>query len=355
MTSTPPPVKVMVVDDSAVIRGIWARLVDAEPDLRVVASAGNGRAAVDVLRRREIDVIVLDIEMPEMSGLEALPLLLAERPGVRVVMASSLTRKGAEVTVAALSLGAADYVTKPAASERDSMAAVGRDLVRKIRALAGRTPAARSRPTTTRPVAPAPFRVGPARPVQAIAIASSTGGPNALTTVLSALPRDFPLPILVVQHMPPLFTTMLAERLQRAGSRPCIEAVDGTAVRTGTTYVAPGDYHMEVRSDGAGVSLRLTQSPPVNFCRPAADPLFRSMARVYGDGLLAVVLTGMGQDGLAGARAVVEAGGTVIAQDQATSIVWGMPGAVSNAGLAREILPLDAVAPFLDEQARVRR
>jgi two-component system chemotaxis response regulator CheB len=356
---------VLVVDDSAVIRGIWARIIDAEPDMRVVASAANGRAAVDVLRRRAIDVIVLDIEMPQMSGIEALPLLLSERPGVRVVMASSLTRKGAEITITALSLGAADYVTKPSAAERESMATVGKDLVRKIRALAGRAPvpvpapapsvAQPGRAPAPRVAPPPPFRPGHAMAPQVVGIASSTGGPNALGEVLAALPATFPLPILIVQHMPPLFTTMLAERLQRTGRRPCVEGKDGMEVLPGTTYIAPGDYHMTVKAEGGRILLRLDQAPAENFCRPSADPLLRSMAATYGDELLTVVLTGMGHDGLEGARAVAEAGGTVIAQDQATSVVWGMPGAVTNAGLAREVLPLAEIAPFIDEQARVRR
>lgn len=350
-------IRVMVVDDSAVIRGIWSRIIDAESDMRVMAVAGNGRAALDVLRRREVDVIVLDIEMPEMSGLEALPLILTQCPGVRVVMASSLTLRGAEVTVAALALGAADYVTKPSAAERQNMAMVGRDLIRKIRALAGRVMApAAPQPVVRAPVVrPRPVGVGATKPVQAIGVASSTGGPNALTAVLSALPQEFPLPILIVQHMPPLFTTMLAERLERATGRPCVEATDDLEIRGGVTYIAPGDYHMTVRNEGARMVLALNQDPPENFCRPSADPLFRSMARAYGGAMLGVVLTGMGQDGREGARAVVEAGARVIAQDEATSIVWGMPGAVAHAGLASQILPLDRIASVIDEQARVRR
>jgi two-component system chemotaxis response regulator CheB len=348
----------MVVDDSAVVRGIWARILDAEPDLRVVASAWNGRAAIDVLRRRVVDVVVLDVEMPEMGGVEALPHLFAARPTVRVIMASSLTRRGAEITVAALAAGAADYVTKPSAMDKGSMGVVGQDLVRKVRALAGRAAvAAPAAPASPRSASPPPrFRAGGSRPTRAVAVASSTGGPNALTSVLSELPRDFPLPILVVQHMPALFTAMLAERLQRAAARPCVEAKDGMTVEGGRVYVAPGDHHMVVRAQGqGGAVITVNQAEPENFCRPSADPLLRSMASVYGDGVLAVVLTGMGHDGLAGARSVVEAGGRVVAQDQATSIVWGMPGAVVGAGLAEDTLPLHAIASFIDEQARVRR
>jgi two-component system, chemotaxis family, protein-glutamate methylesterase/glutaminase len=357
---TPDLVKVMVVDDSAVVRGMWARVLDAEADMRVVASAWTGRAALDVLRRREVDVVILDIEMPEMSGLEALPLILAEHPGVRVLMASSLTRRGAEVTVSALAMGAADYVTKPSAAERGAMADVGRDLVRKVRALGGRGARASG---AGRALAAPPIRPRPPRPEtsrngqgpRAIAVTSSTGGPNALTLLLSALPADFPLPILIVQHMPALFTSMLAERLQRAASRPCVEAAEGMVVEGGRTYVAPGDYHMTARAEGGVTLLGLSQTPPENFCRPSADPLFRSLAAVYGSSLTAVVLTGMGHDGLEGAKAVVGAGGHVVVQDEATSVVWGMPGAVAQAGLAHEVLPLEAIAPAIDEQARARR
>ena len=365
------PIRVMVVDDSAVIRGIWARILDAEPDIRVMASAWNGRTALDVLRRREIDVIILDIEMPEMSGLEALPLLLQERPSVRVIMASSLTRKGAEVTINALALGAADYVTKPSAAERSSMNSVGQDLVRKVRALAGRPeappsptppstqepgPEHRAAPATPQRSTPPPLpRRSHSTPPRALVVASSTGGPNALTTFLSALPAGFPLPILIVQHMPALFTTMLAERLQRATGRPCVEATDGARVDAGVTYVAPGDYHMIVSSKGGSEWLHLNQGPPENFCRPAADQLFRTAAPIYGAALTAVVLTGMGHDGMTGASEIVRHGGLVVAQDQATSVVWGMPGAVVNRGLAHQVLPLDAIAGFIDEQASVRR
>lgn len=352
---TQHPIRVMVVDDSAVIRGIWARILDAEEGIRVVASAWNGRAAIDVIRRREIDVVILDIEMPEVSGLEALPVLIRERPGLRVIMASSLTRKGAEVTIQALSLGAADYVTKPSAAERETMKTVGADLVRKVRALAGRSVDAFRPPRAAAPRTPAPRPRTPGRPPRALVVASSTGGPNALTEFLSALPAEFPLPILIVQHMPALFTTMLAERLHRATARPCVEATDGTVVRGGTTYVAPGDFHMTVVREGGQEIIRLNQGPQENFCRPAADQLFRTAAAAYGEELLAVVLTGMGHDGLAGSRDIVQAGGRLVAQDQATSVVWGMPGAVANEGLAHHILPLKAIAPFVDDQVGVRR
>jgi two-component system, chemotaxis family, protein-glutamate methylesterase/glutaminase len=358
MTAIGAPTRVMVVDDSALVRGLWARLIDVEADLRVVASAWNGRAALDILRRKQVDVVLLDIEMPEMDGLSALPLILEEHPGTQVIMASTLTARGAEVTVKALSLGAADYVTKPQASGGGhDMKAVGSELIQKIRALSGR-----SRPSaeTASPAGAVATSWKPAGRTsrmapRAVALTSSTGGPNALTTVLSQLPAEFPLPILIVQHMPPLFTAMLADRLAKASGRPCSEAKDGDPVRPGHAYVAPGDKHMTVREELGQAVIRLVDGPPENFCRPSADPLFRSMAEVYGASLLGVVLTGMGQDGLEGARAVSAAGGRIVVQDEATSVVWGMPGAVAQAGLANAVMPLGGVAEHMDECARATR
>lgn len=362
-------IRVMTVDDSAVIRGLWARVLDQQPDMRVVATAWNGRVALDVLERREVDVVLLDVEMPELDGIQALPRILEAHPGVRVIMASSLTKKGADITVRALSLGAVDYVTKPAAkSMGNSLAEVSRDLLAKIRALfPERAAGNRGAPPPPTPVpsagtAPAIGETSTQRPQvgrmgtpRVIGITSSTGGPNALTEVLSGLPDDFPLPILIVQHMPALFTTMLAERLQRAAGRRCVEAEHGMRVEANTTYVAPGERHMEVRTQGGEPVLILTDGEPENFCKPSADPLFRSMAKVYGPDMLGVVLTGMGQDGLEGAKKLAEAGASIVVQDAATSVVWGMPGAVARAGLAGEILPLHRIAPFIDAQARTPR
>ena len=353
---TSQTLRILVVDDSAIARGFWARILDGEADMRVVASAGNGRTAVDAVRRHPVDIVVLDVEMPEMDGLEALPLLLAARPEIRVVMASSLTHSGAKATIAALSLGAADYVGKPSASDRRSLERVGAELVRKIRALAGRLePPPLPHPPRTPPGRPRAARTPRAAVPEVIGITSSTGGPSALTSLLSALPSAFPLPILVVQHMPPLFTTMLAERLQSVTNRPCIEGVSGMEVLPGHTYVAPGNHHMAVEARGDRVVLVLNQDEPENFCRPSADPLFRSMANVYQGAMICVVLTGMGHDGLEGARTVSGQKGLVVVQDQATSVVWGMPGAIAQSGLADHILPVDRIAALLDEQARVPR
>jgi two-component system chemotaxis response regulator CheB len=286
----------------------------------------------------------------------ALPLILQKAPKVKVIMASSLTATGAEVTIRALSLGAADYVTKPSARHAQGLEPVARDLVRKIRALAGGPPPLpeASAAVSREPVEGPKYRVSPLPP-KVLGIASSTGGPNALVSVLAKLPSDFPLPILIAQHMPPLFTTLLAERLGRESGLEAAEGKDGEPVRPGRIYLAPGDYHMTVEATPEGPVVRLNQDPPENFCRPAADPLFRSMAEVYGGTQLTLVLTGMGHDGLKGAEEIAKAGGRVIAQDQATSVVWGMPGAVTRAGVAHQVLPLDEIAPAVASHVGVLR
>lgn len=360
MSESHRPVQVMVVDDSTVIRGLLTRIIEGEPDMRVVASVANGRTAVEMLRHKEVDVILLDIEMPEMDGLTALPLLLKERPDLPVIMASSLTQRGAEVTMRALALGAADSVPKPSSlSAVSGMAAIADELVAKIRALgrAGRTRraprAVPESPRQERAERPSGFTLPMHAPhdasVHVLAIASSTGGPNALAKLLSRLPRDFPLPIVIVQHMPPIFTAALAERLQRETGRPCREAKNSEPLLAGHTYIAPGDYHMTVMTAERQPILRLDQSPPVNFCRPAADPMFRSVAGVFGGGVLAVVLTGMGEDGMRGCQEVARRGGRILVQDEASSVVWGMPGAVSRAGLASAALPLDRLADRIQQ------
>lgn len=394
-----PPIRVLVVDDSTVIRGFLSRIVDSEPDMRVVASAFNGRVALDVLQRREVDVVLLDIEMPEMDGLEALPHILERNPKARVIMASSLTEKGAEITLRALSLGASDYVTKPSARSAQGLEPVARELVTKIRALAGRSafglgarlasPSAQNgtRPglgsapsngTTSASASPpmaAPATNGAAAPgrapihrpgdtpiegpihrasglaPRAIGIASSTGGPNALAKLFESISPDFPLPILIVQHMPPLFTTMLADRITRTSGKSAHEATDGMVIEPGHVYVAPGDYHMTVVKEGGQEVLRLNQEAQENFCRPSADPMLRSMVEVYGGAMWLAVLTGMGHDGLEGARAVAERGGRVIAQDKESCVVWGMPRAVTEAGLPHDILPLDRIGAHLASSA----
>ncbi len=355
--NTGDPYRVMVVDDSAVIRGLLTRALEADSCVKVVASVGNGEVAIKTLDRHDIEVIVLDIEMPVMDGLTALPKLLAAKPGVQVIMASTLTRKNAEVSLRALQAGAADYIPKPSStSELTSTDAFQRELTAKVKALAaagrpaGRpatAPRAQSQATVA---AMAPRReIVLRKPSLAlprvIAIGSSTGGPQALLEVLRDMTTSVKLPILITQHMPATFTTLLAEHIGRATGVPCAEAKDGDVVTGGHIYLAPGDYHMVVESKGASSVIRLNQDPPENFCRPAVDPLLRSMAKVYGAGLLTIILTGMGSDGQKGSVDVVEAGGTIIAQDEATSVVWGMPGAVATSGLCSAVLPIQEIGP----------
>jgi two-component system chemotaxis response regulator CheB len=356
------PIRVMVVDDSAIVRGLYTRTLEADPDLRVVSSVSNGEMAISALKRQEIDVIVLDIEMPVMDGLTALPLLLAAQPKVAIIISSTLSRKNAEVSLRALRIGAKDYITKPTATSEVGSAQNFRDeLLAKVKVLG------RSRrgglPSERRP-APAPGGgvAGPARaaptlrPIvrelpDAIAIGSSTGGPQALFAVLGALRKELLQPIFITQHMPATFTTILAEHLSRIAGRPCSEPKDGEAVQAGHIYVAPGDFHMSVEVAGTARVLRLLKTPPENFCRPSVDPMLRSLSQVYGRRLLVVILTGMGQDGMRGAEQVVKSGGMVVAQDEATSVVWGMPGAVANAGLCSAVLPIEEIGPFVHKTA----
>lgn len=352
MTSAADPIRVLIVDDSAVIRGALGRIVDAESDMTVVTTAPNGRVALDALRHTRIDVVLLDVEMPEMDGLTALPLILAQYPETRVIMASSLTQKGAEVTLTALAMGASDFIAKPAAkSGSATLASVSLEIASKVRAIGRAARGRRTVPSVTRVQVPVHTELLAARTEGAapriLAIASSTGGPNALEAVLSALPKDFALPILITQHMPPVFTMLLAQRLERDSGRSCVEAKDGDLIKPNCTYIAPGDYHMIVQTNEGLPYVRLTKSDPENYCRPSADPMLRSIAAIYGASTLTIVLTGMGDDGMRGCREVKAHGGQILVQDEATSVVWGMPGAVANAGLAAAVLPLPQIGPAI--------
>lgn len=345
----PTDIRVLVVDDSAVVRGLISRQLNAETGIGVVATAANGELALAELARREVDVVVLDIEMPVMDGLTALGEIVARHPGVRVVMASTLTRRNAEISMKALHLGASDYVAKPE-SGLGAAEEFRQELTAKIRALAAKRPAAPARtPTAPTPaVVPAPILARPPRTRPGvILIGASTGGPPALLKLFAALRGAVEQPILLTQHMPPTFTALLAEQLTRAGDRPCAEARDGDRIKPGHCYVAPGGWHMTVAREGALPTLRLNQDPPENFCRPAVDPLFRSAARVFGSGALGVILTGMGSDGALGCEALARAGGHFIVQDEASSVVWGMPGAAAATGLAGGVLPLDQIGPWV--------
>ncbi|KAA5803370.1 chemotaxis response regulator protein-glutamate methylesterase [Alkalicaulis satelles] len=335
--------RVLVVDDSAVVRGLTARWIEADARLELAGTCADGEQGVRRAGELQPDLVVLDVEMPRMDGLAALPLILKAAPRARVVMASTLTRSGAQVTVRALSLGAADYAAKPEAGKVAGAEAYREELLRKLLALSPRA-AAPVRAAPSAPLAaPRPASALAAKP-SLIAIGSSTGGPQALREVLAHLPADTRAPVLITQHMPKLFTAILAEHLSKLGL-PAAEAQDGEPLRAGRVYLAPGDWHMTVRTGPEGFHAVLDQGPQVNFCRPAVDPLFKSLAAAAGRNVLAVVLTGMGADGREGARALRAAGAPVIVQDQATSVVWGMPGAVAEAGLADMILPLKEIGP----------
>ncbi|MBT3764908.1 MAG: chemotaxis response regulator protein-glutamate methylesterase [Rhodospirillaceae bacterium] len=347
----------MVVDDSAIVRGLISRMLNSDPDITVVASVANGEMAISSLKRTPVDVVILDIEMPVMDGLTALPLLLEIDKDLKVLMASTLTNRNADISIRALTMGAADYVPKPTSSrEIGGKGDFQRELLEKVKTLGdarrkragrvkveattGKTPFKSAMPSSSDIKLRAPGRTRPS----VLAIGSSTGGPQALFKVLGGLPKDFQLPIVITQHMPPTFTSILSEHIEKASKRPCNEGKDGTVIAPGSIYIAPGDYHMTVEKDGANKVLRLNQGPKENFCRPAVDPMLRSMSQAYGPNILTVILTGMGSDGTKGGQTIVDNGGTLIAQDEESSVVWGMPGSVATAGLCSVVVPIDDIA-----------
>jgi len=348
------PIRVMIIDDSAVVRGLFSRWMAGETDFEFVGSATDGAQGVAKIASLDPDVVVLDIEMPVMSGIEALPKLLAAKPGVKIVMASTLSHKGATVTMQALALGAADYIGKPESSRLGGADAYRVELLDKLRALGARAAGRLARataPAAPGAARPAPSAGGGLRPLppvlkrpEILAVGSSTGGPQALRDFFRELNGAWKGPVVVVQHMPPTFTAILAEHLAKSSPTPAVEAEHGMALQPGRIHLARGDHHMRVRREGGRLVLALDQAPPENYCRPAVDPLFRSVAEVFGDRVLGVMLTGMGHDGREGSRAVVGAGGVVLAQDEASSVVWGMPGAVAEAGLASLIRPVPGLA-----------
>jgi two-component system chemotaxis response regulator CheB len=349
-------VRVLVVDDSVVVRRLVSDVLASDPRIEVVGTAANGKVALAKIDQVNPDLITLDVEMPVMDGLETLEHLRRLHPRLPVIMFSTLTERGASATLDALERGARDYVTKPAnvGSVTESMAAVRAQLVPKILSLCSRvmTP---PQPSPSR-MAATPLRAaGPSSAprvadepdsarVDVLAIGVSTGGPDALMKLLTALPAELPVPVVVVQHMPPVFTKQFADRLDARCALGVGEATQGEWLTAGRVLVAPGDFHMRVRRVVGGVQVSLDQGTPENYCRPAVDVLFRSIAETYGKHVLAVVLTGMGSDGARASADIVTAGGRVYVQDEASSVVWGMPGAVVSAGLASKVLPLSEIA-----------
>ncbi|WP_439574333.1 protein-glutamate methylesterase/protein-glutamine glutaminase [Phreatobacter sp.] len=373
--ATAEPIKVMLVDDAVVVRGLVGRWVSDEPDMKLVAAHRSAREAVADIVRKQPDVVILDIEMPDMDGMTALPLMIAEKRDLMILMASTLTRRNAEISLKCLSLGAADYVPKPETNAGVTTSQdFKRDLIEKVRALGRRRKIAGRAfraATVAGQVPPRPAAAGPKRVAapsiapsavsfndpgvklrpfgnslpKVLLIGSSTGGPQALTVVLKGLGSFIDrVPVLITQHMPPTFTTILAEHAAKATGKPAAEARDGEPVVAGRIYVAPGARHMVVQKTGLSTVIRLEDGPAINFCKPAVDPLFRSAAQVWGPQTFGCVLTGMGHDGAEGAGEIAAAGGSVIVQDEATSVVWGMPGAVALAGHASAVLPLDQIA-----------
>ncbi|MBS1183657.1 MAG: cheB [Proteobacteria bacterium] len=364
------PIRVMVVDDSVVIRGLVGRWLDEDPNLAVVASHRNGRLAVDDVLRSNPDVVILDIEMPDMDGLTALPLLIEKKRNLVVVVASTLTRRNAEISLKALSLGAADYVPKPESNSGVTTSAefrreliekvihlgqrarkrglpsqppVGRPMARSLTGALAGAPPAQSALRASRPSSFTIRSYSSVRP-RILTIGSSTGGPQALNALFGEIGSAIGMvPVVLTQHMPPTFTAILAEHITKAAGRPAAEGRDGEVIQPGHIYVAPGGKHMLLVKNGNDVMVKLSDAPPVNFCKPAVDPLFKSVAEIYGTATLAVILTGMGSDGAEGVRKIGEIGGSAIAQDEETSVVWGMPGAAAHTGMCSDVLPLNEI------------
>jgi two-component system chemotaxis response regulator CheB len=356
-----PPIRVLIVDDSIVIRKVLGEVLGevlaSDPDIVVAGTASDGRIGLAKIAQLRPDLVTLDVEMPNLSGIETIQEIRKLDRDLPIIMFSTLTERGATTTLDALALGASDYVTKPSntGSIDVTMARIKQDLLPRIKALCARRQTVAKAPVAPPPkrgVTTSPIAPRPAARVDILAIGTSTGGPNALADLLPGITADFPVPVVIVQHMPPLFTRMLAERLDKKTAIRVHEGEPGRNLEPGHAWIAPGDYHMTVERRGTGVQLAMNQSPPENSCRPAVDVLFRSVAAAFGSNVLAVVLTGMGADGVLGARAVCERGGHVYVQDEASSVVWGMPGQVAAAGYADRVLPLNALAGEINRQAR---
>jgi two-component system, chemotaxis family, protein-glutamate methylesterase/glutaminase len=342
--------RVLLVDDAVVVRSALSLAIAQDQDLEVAGTAVNGRIALAKFPTLKPDIVLLDIEMPEMDGLATVRALRKIDSRVPIIMFSSLTERGASATLEALSLGATDYVAKPSNVDmKATLEAIARELIPKIRALCHLPDAQTSSRMPTKTTAPRPTLTVPSRPrllapVQLVAIGASTGGPDALSRVLPSLPPNLNVPVVIVQHMPPIFTSLLAARLSAKSALPVRECVSGERLIPGHAVIAPGDFHMVVTEENGFVLLKTNRAPKENYCRPSVDVLFQSIARQYGPRALAVVLTGMGQDGLKGCEALRGLGARIYVQDEASSVVWGMPGFVARGGLADKILPLDQVA-----------
>ncbi len=365
-------IRVLVVDDAVVVRRLVTDVLAADPEIEVVGIAANGKIALQKIAQLAPDLITLDIEMPEMDGLETISEIRKTWKTLPVIMFSTLTERGAQSTMEALARGATDYVTKPAnvGSVTVAQQRVRDELIPRIKSLcASVLPAAiPARLTgaalvsaqlakvagTPPPRPPRPAATGPQQPISIVAIGCSTGGPNALIEILPKLPADFPLPIVITQHMPPMFTKFLADRLSVMSKLTVREATEGALITAGSVWIAPGDHHLVLKVVGGRVIATLTQDPPENSCRPAVDVMLRSVVACYGPRVLSVILTGMGQDGLRGSEAVHDAGGRVFAQDEASSVVWGMPGFVARSGIANSVLPLDRIAQAIIDSATPR-
>ncbi|MCX6365727.1 MAG: chemotaxis response regulator protein-glutamate methylesterase [Armatimonadetes bacterium] len=356
-----PKVRVLLADDAVVVRRILSDTLAEDPDIEIVGTAPNGKIALAKLALLNPDIVILDIEMSDMDGLETLKEIRKTHRLLPVIMFSTLTQRGAAATLDALSFGASDYVTKPAnvGSVSAVMQIIRETLIPKIKLFTRRSIAGdqvvRSAPRVSAEVAPLALTKlvlptasstlpHPTERVEILAIGTSTGGPDALNIVLAQLPADFPVPIVIVQHMPPMFTKLLAERLNSRCAITVIEATSGMFLEPGTAWLAPGDFHLGLEREEGRMKTCVFMGPPENSCRPAVDVMLRSVVQHYGASCLSVILTGMGQDGLRGCEAVSNAGGQIVAQDEASSVVWGMPGFVAQAGLASRVLPLQEVA-----------
>lgn len=356
------PIKVVVVDDSAVVRGLISRMLEKYPEVSVINTLSNGELAVKFIKGNDVDVVILDIEMPVMDGLTALPKILEVDPEVKVIMASGLTMKNAEISLKALQAGAADYIPKPSTNrELTGGQDFEHELIEKVKAFGDarrHRPTSASKPTVREKAIAKPKRsdsisllkrsaITP-KP-QILAVGSSTGGPQALFELFKGLNGKINVPIVVTQHMPPTFTTILAQHVTRSTGIPATEAKNGDELKAGEILIAPGDFHMIIKKvDGKNI-ISLNQDEPENFCRPAVDPMLRSVVDIYGDKTFVVILTGMGYDGMKGSKIVSEKGGTIFAQDEESSVVWGMPGAVAEAGICTEVLPITKLAPKIIE------